>query len=159
MPENLQSETIGRVDSRPLCPGCSRSGRLVIPPSVGRPHFYHAEDGEWFSLVLCQDCGSLWVQAPYEPYASFIYSISWPYSRDFWCYVGKLEGDTIIANWCSYKIRQAWPTMSEEERLAVLNHRRRSFGRNPLDEAPEGEETDPLAPYLAAQGAMILRHD
>jgi len=150
MPEELLSKSGGSTDSWPLCVPCGGSGKLVIPPTVARPHFYHAEDGEWFSLVLCGDCGTLWVQAPYEPYASFIYSIRWPYSRDFWCHIGQNGGQTVIAKWCDYKIRQAWPTMSKEERLAVENHRHRSYGRNPIDEAPDCDETDPLVPYLGS---------
>jgi hypothetical protein len=149
MLEYQLSGPTSRPDNRPRCVACGGPGKLVIPPSVARPHFYHADDGEWFTFVLCIDCGTYWVQAPYEPYASFIYAIYWPYTREFWCYVGKLEGSAIIARWCAYKIRQAWPTMSEQDRLAVQNHRHRILGRNPIDEAPE--ETDPLAPYLASQ--------
>jgi hypothetical protein len=47
--------------------------------------------------------------------------------------------------------------MSEEERLAVENHRKRSYGRNPVDEAPGGEETDPLSPYLDSVEIPELR--
>ncbi len=132
---------------------------VVIPSSAARPHFYHAENGESFSLVLCQDCGTLWVQAPYEPFASSIYSIIWPHSRAFWSHVGDREGFAVIAKWCDYKIRQAWPTMSERQRLAVENHRHRSFGRNPIDEALDQEETDPLAPYLGKYSGIDLSHD
>jgi hypothetical protein len=157
MREEELSGFAGRTDSRPVCAACGGPGKLVDAPSIARPHSYHAEAGEWFTLVLCIDCGAYGVQAPYEPYASFIYSVRWPYSRDFRCHIGRNGGDILVGRWCDYKIRQAWPTMSEEERLAVENHRKRSYGRNPVDEAPGGEETDPLSPYLDSVEIPELR--
>ena len=130
------------------CTGCSGPGKVVWPASATRPQMHHAAVGEWYDLVLCQDCGRLWVQAPYEPFASFIYLIAWPHSRRFFHRVVGLEHGSVIAHWCDYKIRTAWPTMSDQDRLAVQNHRNRSYGRNPIDEAPSGEETDPLEPLL-----------
>lgn len=98
---------------------------------------------------MCQDCGKLWVQAPYEPDASYIYAIAWPYTRQFWHYASRLQDGGVIAKWSDYKILQAWPNMSVQDREAVENHRKRSFGQNPIDEAPANLEADPLASFLS----------
>jgi hypothetical protein len=88
------------------------------------------------------------VQVPYEPYASYLYLIAWPYSRDFWHSIVSLESSLAIACWFAFKIRQAWPKMSESDKLAFENHATGSHGRNPIDERPVGEDLDPLKPFL-----------
>jgi hypothetical protein len=120
----------------------------MCPASAARPHLYHAETCGWYSLSACQDCGSLWVDAPYEPCASFLYSIRWPYSRASWDLAVNLQDGLVINAWCDYKIRKAWPGMSESDRRIVEIHRQRSYGRNPIDDSHSDDETDPLAPYL-----------
>jgi hypothetical protein len=67
----------------------------------------------WFILDSCPNCGALWVEAVYEPYASFKYLIRWPRSADEWVQVAKVESGLILSQWCGYEIRRAWKQMSD----------------------------------------------
>lgn len=136
------------------CKECEGPGKVVWPMSSARPHLAKYEESGWFSLTACVDCGRMWLQSPYEPYASFIYLIYWPYSREFWSSVVSVENGAAMAKWSDFKIREAWPTMSEQDRAAVAFHRQRSFGRNPIDERPDEQDVDPLVPFLAAAGVQ-----
>jgi hypothetical protein len=99
-------------------------------------------------LDNCPNCGALWGEAVYEPHASFRYLILWPYTADQWVQVANLESGLILDRWCDYEIRRAWKQMSDEDRAAVEDHRRRSIGRNPVDELPAGPDANPLGPHL-----------
>ena len=41
-----------------------------------------------------------------------------------------------MTHWSDEQIRTAWSDMSAEDRADIEHHRRRSFGRTPLDVAP-----------------------
>ena len=90
----------------------------------------------------------MFITVPYVPQASYLYFLDWPYSRHFWFEVAKLEAGALLSRWCTYRIRQAWPSLSAEEKASVQQHCKRSLGR--IDTAPLGQDLDPLAPYVAA---------
>jgi hypothetical protein len=91
------------------CKQCQAPVRLVWPPEVhGRPAFNKVEQRGWFALAECSMCGSLWVDAPYEPYASFVYSVFLPHSKAEWSQIGDLQDGQIISSWCDAEMRLAF---------------------------------------------------
>ena len=133
----------------PRCAGCLLPLKKVQPIWAARPYLYPAGEEESFSLVLCQDCGSLFITVPYVPQASYLYFLDWPYSRHFWFEVAKLEAGALLSPWCTYRIRQAWPSLSVEEKTSVQQSCKRSLGQS-IDRSPSSQDLDPLAPYVAA---------
>lgn len=130
------------------CKECEGDSKVVRTPTAVRPNWVQHDKSGWFDLVLCIDCGRQWVLCPYEPYASFIYAIYWPYSKEFWHKVMQIEDGLLMSRWSDFKIRAAWPTMSAQDREAVDFHRSRSFGRNPIDADSGTPDFDPLLPLL-----------
>jgi hypothetical protein len=61
---------------------------------------------------------------------------------------GWMRGVTL-ARWASGVVRSAWNALGEQDRADIEHHRRRSFGRTPLDERPQGPPPD-LERVLAA---------
>lgn len=136
------------------CETCKGPGKVVWLPSAARPHLSNENQAEWFDLIVCQDCEKFWVQFPHEPYASYLYLNAWPYSRAFWNYVAGLQDGLTISKWYSYKIREAWPSMSGQERCAVEYHRILSLGRDSVEEVPGGEDQDPLELLLPMRASV-----
>ena len=126
---------------------CGAPVRCVWPPNRG-PVLPKLKQEGWFILDTCPNCGVFWVEAVYEPYASFRYLIRWPHSADQWTRVAKLESGLLLSRWCDYEIRRAWKQMSDDDRSAVQHHRQRSIGRNPVDEPPAGPDVNPLEAHI-----------
>ena len=76
---------------------------------------------------------------PYEPYGAFIYLTRWVRSADDWSKLYDLDDGLTLTLWAVEQIRAAADTMSEEDRIEVERHRRRSFGRTPFDEVSTGQ--------------------
>lgn len=125
---------------------CGAPSRWVWPPNRG-PRLSKLKQEGSFILDSCPDCGALWVEAVYEPYASFRCLIRWQRSADQWAQNAKLESGMVMSQWCGYEIRRAWKQMSDDDRAAVQHHRHRSVGRNPVDELPTGLDVNPLEPH------------
>jgi hypothetical protein len=130
-----------------VCEKCQAPQKTVWPPTSSRPTLDKVEQNGWYTLSECSRCCALWVSAPYEPYASFVYEIGWPYSRLEFTTISALQDGRVISSWCDTKIRQAWSGMDSSDLAAVEVHRRRSFGRNPIDEPAPQQEPD-LSAYL-----------
>jgi hypothetical protein len=122
--------------------------RLVWPPSAKLPKLLDSFRLGWSLLQNCPECQTLWVVQFNEPYASFRYFVFWPYSAEFWLGLVKKDDGILVSRWCTYQIQLAWPSMGEKDREAIEHHRRRSLGRNPIDEILPAQLVDPLAPYL-----------
>ena len=129
------------------CAECQAPARAVWPPVQGRPVFNKVEQRGWFGLSECPLCGVLWVSAPYEPYASFVYLVRWPHSKNQWSSVADLEQGKIISSWCDSEIRLAFAHMDKADIAAMEEHRRRSYGRAPIDKSGSTNSLD-LSQYL-----------
>ena len=99
-----------------------------------KPIVSEEANGNWISLERCDTCGSLWCASPYEPYASFSYLVAWSDSQEAWKRIHGLdEGKTLLA-WHAYAIAAYWRSLPKEEQEEVEAHRKRSYGRNPIDD-------------------------
>jgi hypothetical protein len=129
------------------CAECQAPGRSVWRPIEGRPIFNKVEQRGWFGLSECHLCGVLWMSAPYEPYASFVHLVSWPHSKAQWSPIAQMEDGKVISSWCDSEIKLAFPNLDEADRAAIEDHRRRSYGRAPIDESGAARSLD-LSRYL-----------
>jgi hypothetical protein len=58
-----------------------------------------------------------------------------------------LEGGKIISSWCDSEIRLAFANMDKSDLAAIEDHRRRSYGRTPIDESGVARTLD-ISQYL-----------
>jgi hypothetical protein len=59
----------------------------------------------------------------------FILAALGPFLTEAIAYIG-ISG---AGDWADYPVAAAWNSMSEQDRADVEHHRRRSFGRSPVD--------------------------
>jgi hypothetical protein len=79
---------------------------------------------------------------PHEPYAAFVYLSLWEYSADDWSTLYALDEGLTLTQWADGQVRAAWYSMSEQDRADIEQHRKRSLGRNPIDQHPRDPVPD-----------------
>src|SRR5688572_25246692 len=129
------------------CTNCQSPERKlwVLFGSHQQPTLTDTETGNWTWLQRCEQCGALWCLSRYEPHASFPYLVLWPHDSATWHRVSERDAGLSLGRWHASMVRQHWQSLPTAELDQVEAHRRRSYGRNPIDEP----ETFPLADLLA----------
>lgn len=115
------------------CASCGAPRRPFWPPSATPPAFEKRALVKWLTLSECSACGQLWVGVTYEPYASFIYQVRWDDSAANWSRLAEQSAGRPIVEWAVARIKSTWQQLDLEDQVAVKHHRRRSYGRNPID--------------------------
>jgi hypothetical protein len=116
-----------------MCEECGQPSRVLW--TFGQhPGFDEVSVGNWAALVRCRECGSLWVESPYEPYASFTFYARWPLDEKAWHELQKIEKGLPILEWHSMMIREKWQELPIEDRNHVERWRDRTYRQyNPID--------------------------
>ena len=128
-----------------MTPDCSVCGPATVDlraPSADLPSLQNVDTGNWISLKRCRACNSLWVSAPYEPHASYIYLVRWRHNENDWRRIHDLDAGETLRKWHIASIRELWLTLDPAQKQAVEWHRERSFGRNPIDNLYDGPKPD-----------------
>ena len=116
------------------CKNCEFPIRKVWPPLGNVPKFIDIDSQNWMSLSKCGSCKTLWVSVPYEPYASFKYSVVWNKNETQWKNeISKDEGKELH-NWHKSELLKYRDTLSQQDIEAIQTHRERSSGRDPYNE-------------------------
>lgn len=115
------------------CERCGAPARPFWPPSTTQPAFEKRATQNWLTLSACAACGQLWVGVPYEPYASFVYQVSWDEPETSWSRLAEQDDGRPVVAWAEGRIKATWQQLGSEDRAAVEHHRARSYGRNPID--------------------------
>lgn len=110
-----------------------------------KPTLTDAESGNWTWLQRCEQCGALWCLSRYEPYASFPYVVLWPSDRAAWRRVSVRDAGESLGRWHASMVREHLQCLPAAELAQVEAHRRRSYGRNPIDEPETLQTADLLA--------------
>ncbi len=78
-------------------------------------------------LEKCEECGSLWVAVPYEPYMIFTYWIKWNYSIDSWKEFSALKKGALIHTWHLIQIQKYWEQIIGEAGIEAHNNGEKIF--------------------------------
>jgi hypothetical protein len=116
------------------CITCEAQIRVIWPPSARQPSLDPLVQQGWLKLLRCPTCGSNWMAVPHEPYAAFVYLSLWKYSTDDWSPLYALDEGLTLTQWADGQVKAAWNSMSERDHADIEHHRKRSFGRNPIDQ-------------------------
>ena len=135
-------EAIPVICASETCKVCEAPARIVWPPSAAQPKLEVLLREGWLRLLRCYGCRSIWNAVPHEPYASFVYLSLWPCSVDEWLSVATFDEGLTLCRWGDARVKAAWPSMNETDRVAIEAHRKRSLGRNPIDDIPDQSPPD-----------------
>jgi hypothetical protein len=130
---------VGQNNMNPPCSNCCAPERTLwvlfsyLQKSPRKPDLTTVEQGNWITLERCQECGALWCNSPYEPFASFPYLVLWPRDATEWRPIHDSDDGRSLLRWHAYEIAQNWDSLPETEMQACEAHRVRSSGHNPVD--------------------------
>lgn len=117
-----------------MCNKCESTKRYIWPPSDKIPEMPIVEKGNWALLRSCPVCKTLWVESPYEPYASFRYLVQWRYPKEAWTNLSKIDEGRKLLDWHKQEIRENWKELSKADQKLVEGHRQRAyFQYSPID--------------------------
>ena len=119
----------------PPCNNClapSKSLWVMFGPHR-KPVIQRVQNGNWVSLERCNQCGALWCNSPYEPYASFPYMVAWSQTPEEWKRLHDSDDGQALLAWHAYMINRDWSSLPTDELAEVASHRKRSYGHNPID--------------------------
>lgn len=79
-------------------------------------------------LVECPECGELWCQGYYEPYASFRYSVRWNANEELFRDVVNKDSGRLIAAWHEAEVRWLANSADAQTLAQIEAHYQRSRG-------------------------------
>ena len=117
------------------CSVCGKPERHIWPATSEGQKFDVIASENWMDLCRCASCGALWVGVGYEPYAMYIYFVTWERTEEEWHNeIATLKGASVHA-WHKEQLKEHEHTLTDEDRKAIEHHRLRSSGRDPYFEA------------------------
>ena len=115
------------------CQICQAPDREIWPPGRGTKLASTRLGGNFIGLDICPTCSQFWVVAAHEPYASFPYSIRWPFfDGDFVVLFQRDMGDALHA-WHQAEINHLGPTLVGGDAEAIQAHLTRIGGLEPYN--------------------------
>jgi len=115
------------------CKICQAPEREIWPPTRGPEFASTGLGGNFLGLDSCPTCSQLWVVVGHEPYASFQYSIRWPYSEDDFIELFQRDMGDTLHDWHQSEINRLGPNLVGPDASAVQAHSARSGGREPYN--------------------------
>ena len=124
-----------------MCKICKGDTQELWPPSFDKPKLELIKSGNWVLLKECSSCHQLWVESPYEPYASFVYLVKWNNSIEDWQNLHNKDDGKTLCNWMTYEIRRLYKSCIEDIQKSIINHNQRSYGHYSLTQSVD---TNPI---------------
>jgi hypothetical protein len=112
------------------CEYCE-SDRRKLWPANRAPKLEEVAAGNWQKLLKCSQCKALWVEVPYEPYASYKYVVLWPFGLEAWTKLDSYDKGYSIQRWHHQTVMEEGPKLAGKDQEAILAHQRRTSGLEP----------------------------
>ena len=111
-----------------MCNNCRSESQALWAIGPPYPHWSEVESGNFVHLVMCSDCHQLWIEAFYEPFASFRYAVKWPSTLTaFRAEHDKDEGQTLCV-WHEAQVRKEGCSATPEVLAQIQAHYERARG-------------------------------
>src|SRR5438552_1289795 len=102
-----------------MCSNCQYPQRLLWAIGPPYPNWETIEAALFLALVKCPECGRLWVEAQYEPFASFRYAVRWPYDESVFSRAIKKDTGSTLYKWHEAEVRSL-ANNADEQTLAFM---------------------------------------
>jgi len=111
-----------------MCGNCHSEARSLWAIGPPYPTFEKVEAGNFAVLNRCAECGQLWLESMYEPFAAFRYAVKWPASvarfKDF----RDVDQSATLCKWHEAEVRSQ-AIHADEATLALIRaHHERARG-------------------------------
>lgn len=110
------------------CDTCGQPQRKLWAWGRSYPKWITLRAANFLSLVKCPECGSQWLEAVYEPFASFQYAVRWSYDEHLFMRAMNRDSGMTLSRWHEAEVR-ALANDADQDTLAQIEaHYQRSKG-------------------------------
>jgi hypothetical protein len=110
------------------CKTCGQPQRKLWAWGERYPKWVTIRAANFLGLVKCPECGSLWLEAAYEPFASFRYAVHWTYDEGLFTRAMDKDSGVTLNRWHEAEVRLLANTADQETLAQIEAHYRRSRG-------------------------------
>jgi hypothetical protein len=110
------------------CKTCGQPQRKLCAWGESYPKWVTICAANFLGLMKCPECGSIWLEAAYEPFVSFRYSVRWPYDEHLFTRAMNKDSGVTLSRWHEAEVRALANTADQETLGQIEAHYRRSRG-------------------------------
>ena len=111
-----------------ICSNCHAESQELWAIGSPYPQWAEAAAGNFVVLQRCVECGQLWLESYYEPFASFRYSVKWPGDIALFEKTRDRDESATLCRWHEAEVRQRGSSASESTLALIKAHYERSRG-------------------------------
>ena len=125
-----------------MCTNCHAESQALWAIGPPYPKLQTMSSGNFIQLGQCSECGQLWLESMYEPFAAFRYAVKWPTTRVRFEEARDKDQSLTLCKWHEAEIR----LLGAEADAATVAHIRAHYERSRgyVDLTPTGEP-NPIA--------------
>jgi len=86
------------------------------------------ENGNFVVLNKCSECGQLWLESMYEPFAAFRYSVKWPRTLEEFKVARDKDQSYALCKWHEAEVRVQGNSADSKTLELIRKHYERSRG-------------------------------
>jgi hypothetical protein len=125
-----------------MCTNCHTANHTLWAVGPPYPKFCSVSEGNFVFLQGCTECGQLWLESMYEPFASFRYAVKWPWTRQKFEEARDQDQSLTLCKWHEAEVRLQGAKADAETLAHIQAHYKRAGGY--VDLTPTGEP-NPIA--------------
>jgi hypothetical protein len=111
-----------------MCNNCRTESQALWAIGPPYPQFEHVVSGNFIVLNRCTECGQLWLESMYEPFAAFRYSVKWPGSVGQFRIARDKDQSLSLCKWHEAEVRVQGNRANRETLDHIHKHYERSRG-------------------------------
>jgi hypothetical protein len=121
-----------------MCTNCRAEVQALWAIGPPYPQFTQVESGNFVVLNACTECGQLWLESMYEPFAAFRYSVKWPRSIEQFRLSRDGDQSNSLCKWHEAEVR----VQGNRADKATLDHIHKHYARAGgfVDLSPSAEQ-------------------
>ena len=120
-----------------MCGNCQKQSHDLWAIGPPYPKWETVKSVGFVELVKCPECGQLWVESYYEPFAAFRYAIKWPADIETFSKMNAIDDGKTLCRWHEAEIRIKAKDADEQTLNYIQAHYRRSSGHVNLTPSDE----------------------
>jgi len=120
-----------------MCTNCHTEDQALWAIGPPYPEFKLISTGNFVVLEGCTECGQLWLESMYEPFASFRYAVKWPWTRQKFEETRDQDLSLTLCKWHEAEVRLQGAQANAATLAHIQAHYKRSGGY--VDLTPTGQ--------------------
>lgn len=110
------------------CTNCHSESQELWAIGPPYPVWEPVAAGDFVELQRCAQCGQLWLESFYEPFAAFRYAVKWPGDQIQFESERDRDQSSTLCKWHEAQVRLMGNAANEETMEFIKAHYRRSRG-------------------------------